>query len=196
METFFWTLGAFLSGSIPFSLLITRYALGQNIRAVGDGNPGATNVAKAGGLKWGALAFLLDFLKAALPCGAAWYFAGINDARIIPIAIAPVAGHAFSPFLNFRGGKALAAMFGVWSGLTLGEVPPLLGLLMTLFFMLLTVHGWAVVLAMLPFSAYMLLNKTTDLFFVWLGIFLIVAYKHREDLQKPLRLKSWIKLTR
>lgn len=194
METVVWTVGAFLLGAVPFSLLVTRYALGKNIRQVGDGNPGATNVIKAGGIKWGVLAFALDYLKGALPPGLAWFFAGITDWRIVPIAVAPVAGHAFSPFLKFKGGKALAATFGVWSGLTLAEVPTMLGLLMTLFFILLTVDGWAVVLAMLPLSVYMLLYKNTILLAVWAGIFIILVLKHRADLQKPLRLKPWIHL--
>ncbi len=194
METLVWTVGAFFLGAVPFSLLVARHALGQNIRQVGDGNPGATNVVKAGGLKWGVLAFALDYLKGALPPGLAWFFAGITDWRIVPIAIAPVAGHAFSPFLKFKGGKALAATFGVWSGLTLAEVPTMLGLLMTLFFMLLTVDGWAVVLALLPLSVYMLLYKNTILLAVWAGIFIILTLKHRADLQKPLRLKPWIHL--
>ncbi|MBZ0305360.1 MAG: glycerol-3-phosphate acyltransferase, partial [Anaerolineae bacterium] len=128
------------------------------------------------------------------PPGLAWFFAGITDWRIVPIAVAPVAGHAFSPFLKFKGGKALAATFGVWSGLTLAEVPTMLGLLMTLFFILLTVDGWAVVLAMLPLSVYMLLYKNTILLAVWAGIFIILVLKHRADLQKPLRLKPWIHL--
>ncbi|MCL4878830.1 MAG: glycerol-3-phosphate acyltransferase [Anaerolineae bacterium] len=196
METILWTIGAFFLGAIPFSPLVSRYALGKNLREVGDGNPGATNVVKAGGVQWGILAFALDYLKGALPPGIAWFFAGIQDWRLVPIAVAPVAGHAFSPFLNFKGGKALAATFGVWSGLTLAEVPTMLGLMMTLFFIILTIDGWAVVLALLPLSIYMLVYKSTVLFAVWAGIFAIVAYKHRADLYKPLRLKPWIKFSR
>lgn len=190
MSTLLWTVGAFLLGALPFSALIARYALGLSIRTVGDGNPGATNVGKAGGVKWAVLAFILDYLKGALPAGMAWFFFGFTDWQIIPIAVAPIAGHAFSPFLGFKGGKALAATFGIWSGLTLAEIPVILGLHMLLFFKVIKVDGWAVMLALGMIGLYTAFIRPNPLWFgVWLGNFLILAYKHRKELSQPLRLK-------
>ena len=65
------------------------------------------------------LAMALDISKGALPVGLAYQQWGIQDWRIIPITLAPVAGHAFSPFLGGKGGKALATAFGVWIGLAI-----------------------------------------------------------------------------
>jgi glycerol-3-phosphate acyltransferase PlsY len=191
MDVVFWTLVAFLAGSIPFSWLIARYILGVNIRTIGDGNPGATNVGKAGGLRLFIAAFLLDYFKAALPVGVAHFFAGITGAALWPIAVAPVLGHAFSPFLGFRGGKALAATFGVWTGLTIGEVPTMLGILMVMMVMVTTVNAWGVLSAYALLLPYFTLIRPNPLFVaVWAGVGLILVYKHHADLRQPLRLKT------
>ena len=116
----------FLSGSLPFSAWLARLR-GRDVRSVGDGNPGAINAFKAAGPLVGSAALLLDFLKGALPVAAAWWLLGLRGWLILPAAIAPVLGHAFSPFLGFRGGKAVAVTFGVWSGITLWQGPCLLG---------------------------------------------------------------------
>jgi glycerol-3-phosphate acyltransferase PlsY len=126
MDIVLWTLIAFLSGSIPFSVLVGRLAANVDIRKYGDHNPGATNVLRATGWGWGALAGLLDYLKGAVPVGIPWFLLGIHGWGIVPIALAPLLGHAYSPWLRFRGGKAVATTFGVWTGLTLGAGPVIL----------------------------------------------------------------------
>jgi acyl phosphate:glycerol-3-phosphate acyltransferase len=181
-----WTLLAFLCGSVPFSLLIGFWALRVDVRRYGDGNPGASNLVRAGGWRVGIPAVLLDSLKGAAPVGAAFFLMSIQDWRIVPIAIAPVAGHAFSPWLRFRGGKAVAVTFGVWTGLTLGVAPILLGIFLLLTYFTVAVNGWAVVLAMLgllgglPFSHHGLVFLG-----VWLGNVAILIFKHRHDLAQP-----------
>ena len=67
MDIVLWTLIAFLSGSIPFSVIAGRVAADVDIRKYGDHNPGATNVLRATGWGWGALAGTLDYLKGAVP---------------------------------------------------------------------------------------------------------------------------------
>ncbi|KPK05115.1 MAG: hypothetical protein AMJ56_16395, partial [Anaerolineae bacterium SG8_19] len=62
-----WIALAFLCGSLPLSVWLGRLVLGIDIRQFGDGNPGAANVWRAGGAKWGLTAVLLDFLKGAIP---------------------------------------------------------------------------------------------------------------------------------
>jgi acyl phosphate:glycerol-3-phosphate acyltransferase len=158
----FWTLVAFLFGSIPFSLLVGFWLLGVDIRRYGDGNPGAANV-----IRVGMLATLLDSFKGAAPVGAASFLVGIQDWRIVQIAIAPVAGHAFSPWLHFRGGKAVAVTFGVWTGLTLGGAPVVLGIFLLLMYFTVAVNGWAVILAMLGLLGGLVLTHHE---FVLLGV--------------------------
>ena len=108
-----WSLFGFLLGSLPFSVWIGQFILKKDIRDYGDHNPGATNVLRAGGFPPYALALALDISKGAIPVGLAYQVFSIQDWQILPIALAPPLGHAFSPFLNWRGGKAIAAIGGV-----------------------------------------------------------------------------------
>jgi glycerol-3-phosphate acyltransferase PlsY len=193
MTTFLWIVIGFVSGSLPFSVWVGRLALRTDIRRYGDRNPGASNVIRAGGWTWGALALLLDYFKGAIPVGVAHFFVGLSGWSLIAVALAPVLGHAYSPFLNFRGGKAVAATFGIWTGLTLGEVPILLGLLLGVWFAVVTVSGWAVMLAMLSLLIYLLfVHPDPVLLTVWVGNTLLLAWKHRGELGRTPGLRSWL----
>lgn len=200
LELVLWTVLGFLCGSLPFSVWLGKAALKQDITRYGDANPGATNVLRAGGKGWGALALALDTLKALLPVALAYHWAGLQDWRIIPIALAPIAGHAFSPFLGWHGGKAVATSLGVWMALTIWEGPTFGGLLLWLFSALVGANGWAVlfmfltllpILLLLPPGWHLLDAAPTPgvILGVWLGNFLIVIYKHRRDFATPLRLR-------
>jgi glycerol-3-phosphate acyltransferase PlsY len=105
-----WTLFsllAYLIGSIPFSYLIAR-ARGVDLRRVGSGNVGATNVARSVGLPYGVLAFLLDWGKGVLTAGLAEYWG-------VPIWLAgfAVVGHDWSLFMGLRSGKGVATSLGL-----------------------------------------------------------------------------------
>lgn len=109
-------IGAFLLGSVPFSVIIGRGLLKKDITKYGDGNPGSANVFKAGGRKTGFLAVVLDILK-----GAPFVYIAHNVLEfpvLVPVAVAicAVLGHAYSPFLRWHGGKAVAITFGVLLG--------------------------------------------------------------------------------
>lgn len=194
MREAFWFLLAFAGGSLPFSVWIGRLALGRDIRRYGDANPGATNVLRAGGKGWFVMAALLDALKAAVPVGLANFWAGITGWPLALIAVAPVLGHAFSPFLGGRGGKAVAATFGSWAGLTVWEGPTVLGV-----GLLLTTRrlrgGWAVVGAMCLLLLWLLLapaawNRLVQrpplplLIVAWILHMAVLVYKHRGDLAR------------
>jgi glycerol-3-phosphate acyltransferase PlsY len=182
----FWTLLAFICGSVPFSLLIGLRVLKVDVRRYGDGNPGASNVIGAGGWRVGIPAAFLDSFKGAAPVGTAYFLAGIQDWRIVPIAIAPVAGHAFSPWLRFHGGKAIAVTFGIWTGLTLGMAPILLGTFLLLTYFTVAVSAWAVILAMVGLLGGLLSSQHWLIFLaVWLGNVAILIFKHRQDLAQP-----------
>lgn len=190
MTTFIWVLIAFLAGSLPFSVWVGRWALHTDVRQFGDGNPGASNVFRAGSKAWGVAAILLDGFKGAIPVGIANYGLGIEGWGLTAVAIAPVLGHAFSPFLRFRGGKALAVTFGVWLGLTLWWGPTALGLAFAFWFWLLTVEGWAVLAGMLTFLGVLLLvGAPPALLGAWLGNALILAWKHRTDLRQKVGIR-------
>jgi acyl phosphate:glycerol-3-phosphate acyltransferase len=180
-----WIPIAFLSGSLPFSIWLGRLALRRDIRDYGDRNPGATNVLRAAGWPWFTLALILDISKAATPIGYTYQILGIHGWEMVAIAVAPVLGHAFSPFLRGQGGKAVAATLGAWIGLTLYTVP-LVGILgLGVAFSLLTVSGWAVMSTLTAVFLYLLLFQPDPLLLATLaGHVIILVWKHRQDLQR------------
>ena len=115
---------AYLIGSIPFAFLLAR-ARGVDLRTVGSGNIGATNAARALGMRWGAVALLLDAAKgtAAVALGARL---GLAEPALVPVAAAAVLGHVFPCFLGFKGGKGVATAAGAF--LALEPAPLGLGL--------------------------------------------------------------------
>ena len=191
MNILLWSLFGFFLGSLPFSVWIGQLALRKDIRQVGDHNPGATNVMRAGGLAWYAIALILDFSKAALPVGLATYIVGIDGWSLIPIAIAPPLGHAFSPFLKFRGGKAVAASFGIWIGLTLWKIPLVSLLYLSIFALLITPAGWAVMLTLagMGLTIWFWLADPV-LIGVLLANSILLIYTHRDDLRQRPRWRK------
>lgn len=108
---------AYLFGSIPFGLLLTRALAGVDVRQVGSGNIGATNVGRAAGPAAGVATLILDAAKGALPVLAAATFLepAAPGAEVWPAAagVAAFLGHLFPPWLRFRGGKGVATALGV-----------------------------------------------------------------------------------
>ena len=117
---------AYLLGSVPTGYLLVRLFRHQDIRAVGSGNIGATNVLRAGGKGLGAATFVLDVLKG---CLAVWMATAVWAAMVVGAYIVPsaslrdlpalaarccVIGHMFPVWLRFRGGKGVATGFGVF----------------------------------------------------------------------------------
>lgn len=193
MEAILFTFAGFVLGAVPFSLLTGRWLLHVDVRDYGDGNPGAINAGKAGGWAIGLLAGVLDYLKGALPVALAHYLFGVEGWGLVPVALAPIAGHAFSPFLRFKGGKAIAATFGVWTGLTLYAGPVVLGVSLALFVLLLNEDAWSTVLGMACLLAYLLMvGHEGQLITVWCGNMLIILYKHRAELGRGVRFKPWV----
>ena len=163
----------------------------MDITQYGDGNPGAANVWRAGGGRWGMFAVLLDFLKGAIPVGLANYAFGLEGWLMTVVAIAPILGHAFSPFMGFQGGKALAVTFGIWTGLSLFVVPVLMGLFFGIYLWLLKPEGWAVMAGVFSLLAVLLILFPDPVWLsVWAGMTLILAWKHRLDLRQRPKLRS------
>lgn len=188
-----WTLFGFALGALPFSVWVGQLVLGKDIRQFGDKNPGATNVLRAGGPLPFVLALMLDISKGALPLGLAIHIFGVEGWAIVPISLGPPLGHTFSPFLNWQGGKAIAAAFGVWIGITVWTMPLISLSLLVVLTLLITPSGWAVMFALLGMLVTLLLwFDDATLLGVWAGHFLLLAWNHRADLaQRPsLRRKK------
>jgi len=156
MGVILWTAIAGFSGSLPLAYWIGRWALGVDIRRYGDGNPGAMNVKRAGGWRWFIPALLLEFLKGAIPIWLARSMGGLSGWALFPMAMAAPLGHARSPWLGGKGGKAIAVTFGVWSGLTEWRIPMLMGGLFALALRLAPPEGRAVRIGMLILSGLLI----------------------------------------
>ncbi|KIG14525.1 Acyl-phosphate:glycerol-3-phosphate O-acyltransferase PlsY [Enhygromyxa salina] len=116
LELLLWMLAAYLIAGIPVGLVVGR-ARGVDLREVGSGNIGATNALRAMGKAWGALVFVLDVAKAAVPVAAALHYLGPNPGgptKVALVALAAILGHVFPIYLRFRGGKGVACAFGVF----------------------------------------------------------------------------------
>jgi acyl phosphate:glycerol-3-phosphate acyltransferase len=193
-----FTLISYLCGSLPFSVWLARWALGVDVRQVGeDRNPGSANVFKAAGKsKWwiGMSALLLDGFKGLIPVAIATYNFHITGWSLVPVALAPIIGHAYSVFLGFKGGKAVATTFGIWTAITVYRAPLVLGGFFILFSLTLSSSAWSVMLGMLGLLGYLLISHAEAwLLAIWTGNMFILIIKHWTELRQPVGLNPRFK---
>lgn len=120
-------LAAYLIGSIPFALLLTRRSGAVDLRRVGSGNLGAANVWRASGITAGIVVAALDIAKGAASVALAERMTG-EPASAAAAGVAAIVGHIYPVWLRFKGGKGVATACGVFSMLTPNAVPPALAL--------------------------------------------------------------------
>jgi glycerol-3-phosphate acyltransferase PlsY len=187
----FWSLVGFFVGAIPFSVILGKLFAKTDIRAFGDGNPGGMNAFKAGGLKAGLPAMFLDIGKGFLPVFLAQKY-GLAGWSLVPVCLAPILGHAFSPFLHFHGGKALGATAGAWIALVGLWVFPIFAILALPATLLQSEDAWSANAGMLALLGYAILFGEA-----WMVAFAalnaaVIAWTHRHDLVRPPQLRSWV----
>ena len=192
-------LASYLVGSIPFGLLVARFAKGVDIRTVGSGNIGATNVARSIGKSWGILVLILDAIKGLVPT---LFFPlmtmsdgdpGINHVHVL-CGLAAILGHMFPCWLNFSGRKGVATALGVVVVLV-----PFASLVATGVFAL-SFAVWRIVslssiLAAISFAGFSLWNLWPDplssekwsLTAFSLAIPLLIVIRHRSNLGRLLK---------
>ncbi len=170
----------YLLGSIPWGILLTRIAGAGDLRAIGSGNIGATNVLRTGRKGLAAATLLLDLLKGA---AAVWIVAALFPGEELVAGAAAFIGHCYPLWLRFRGGKGVATMMGVVVALSpiagLVYAVVWLGLLATL--RISSVAGMAAAVAA-PIAAAAV--GRFDLAVLFLGLALIVLWKHRENIAR------------
>lgn len=184
-----------------YSVILAKIK-GVDLRKVRDGNPGSTNLWRVAGFKWGFTALALDYFKGLLPLALfAWKDRGLNpniNPYIVSIAaLAGIAGHAFSPFLKFKGGKAVATTFGAWSVLTTWEGPTLLGGVFTIFSIINKFKGkkkttpeddalrvFVGFFVLFLYTLWKVINGRFELLILYFGNLAIIAYKHRFEIKK------------
>ena len=177
---------AYLIGSIPFSFLVARAFGVHDVRQVGSGNVGATNVLRSAGKAAGALALLLDLGKGAAASALAGRLAPGEAALPAVAAVAAVVGHMYPVWLRFQGGKGVATGLGAFAPLAptaaLGALAAFaLGALVTRFVSLGSVAG-GVALAGLALA----LRGPDPVAVCAAGTAALVVFRHRSNLRRIL----------
>jgi glycerol-3-phosphate acyltransferase PlsY len=176
---------AYLLGSIPFALILSR-RWGADLRQVGSGNLGAANVMRASGVSAGLLVAALDMGKGA---ASVWIAARVSDGAGLPAAagLAAILGHIYPIWLRFRGGKGVATACGVFSVLTPLAVPPALVLfVLTVWFTQYISLGSVLASMALPPLAYHL-GSPAPAVIAAAAAAAIIVFRHRSNV-----LRVWM----
>ena len=175
------TIIGYLLGAISFAVIIAR-SKGVDIFKEGSGNPGATNVKRILGKKWGNAVFALDALKGFTAAGLPLMV--YHDDRLAVIGlIAAILGHSFSVFLKFRGGKGVATTIGgllalMWPVLLIGLVVWLI-----IFYTKKVVAMASIFFAVsLPMSAYFIYGTEDPRFYLGVVLALFIVFRHRSNI--------------
>jgi len=183
IKTSLLAVAAFGLGSIPFSIVVGRWFLGKDPRDYGDGNPGAANIFRAGGGKIGYLAVFLDVAKGVPFVSLAHSVFGLPDIAVVIVGMSAISGHAFSPFLRWHGGKAVAVAFGVLLALPQHEVLLAFIVCIVLGALLIEVDAWTVIFGAAGSMAYLAVNRGSSWeTLLMLCILAVFAVKHFNDL--------------
>jgi glycerol-3-phosphate acyltransferase PlsY len=172
---------AYLLGSVPFGVLVARMRGGVDLRRVGSGNIGATNVLRAVGKGAAALTLLGDIGKGALAVGLGRWF-GVSPTVLALIALAAVVGHLLPVFAGFRGGKGVATTLGV----VLATMPAVGGLLLLIWLAVAAIWRYSSLAALaasatLPVLAWRL-DGRPPMVALSVTLLLIVLVRHRENI--------------
>ncbi len=178
-------IASYLIGAIPFGLIFSRIFLNIDVRTIGSGNIGATNVLRAAGKKAAILTLLADALKGFLPVLIVQHLFNAELTTALS-GVAAVLGHNFPAYLKFKGGKGVATSFGV-----LLAVSPWIGLVSLLAWLAAAViWRYSSLSALVAFACYPALTftvtrevsqpyKALSLF-----IFAMIYYRHRENIKR------------
>jgi glycerol-3-phosphate acyltransferase PlsY len=181
----FWLAFSYILGSVPFGLMVGKFMCGIDPREDGSKNTGATNVARLCGTRYGVMVLALDLLKGFTPVIVAM---NISDSAAYHglAVLAPVAGHMFSVFMGFRGGKGVATSIGAFFALAPG--PLLMAVLLCV--IVIAVSGF-VSLGSLTLAAAMpvllLISGDLTYFLAALAVMILVYAKHRENIARLAR---------
>jgi glycerol-3-phosphate acyltransferase PlsY len=198
MILWFLPLAAFVSGSIPFAVIVGKM-WGVDVRTAGSGNPGASNVYRTCGPVPGVLVFVLDAAKGALPVLAARLLPAALETSPDPVFViwlalvtgmASALGHIFSPFLGFKGGKGVATFLGVFlvifpEGVLLAIAAAALIILLTRTFSLGSLVG-AVILpcAYFLFTEHLWAAENLPILIITVLAAILVVLRHRDNIKR------------
>lgn len=177
---------SYVIGAIPFGLLFAKILGGIDVRSVGSGNIGATNVLRAAGKKAAFLTLLADCAKGFVPAAVA---AALYDSPYLPVicGIFAVLGHNFPVFLRFKGGKGVATSLGVVLALT----PWIALACLAIWLASAAFWKYSSLAALVAFASYPAIifasgNTERSLQFLSIFLFAMIYYRHRENIKRLL----------
>lgn len=186
---------AYLVGSIPTSVWVSKYFFQIDIRDYGSGNAGATNTYRILGAKWGTLVMVVDMLKAVLAVKLAFLLPEAYDNELylvnlqLGLGLAAVIGHIFPVWANFKGGKGVASLFGM----VLGIQPNVALCCVGVFILVLYLTRWvslSSILASIAFPVFILVifNEPEHLYRVFaIVVALLVLFTHQKNIGRIIK---------
>ena len=179
-ELFLIILVSYLFGSIPFGLLLTKIFLKKDIREIGSGNIGATNVLRSGNKILGYSTLVLDILKAVLPILYIKFF--MNDYLYIS-ALSIFIGHVFPIWLKFKGGKGVASYLGILCCLDIFTAL-IFRVVWNSDFIVFKFSSLSSLLASLTIPIFhFFYNSNSDYYFYFM-MFILIFFTHRENIKR------------
>ena len=179
-ELFLIILVSYLFGSIPFGLLLTKIFLKKDIREIGSGNIGATNVLRAGNKILGYSTLVLDILKAVLPILYVKFF--MNDYLYIS-ALSIFIGHVFPIWLKFKGGKGVASYLGILCCLDIFSAL-IFGVVWISIFILFKFSSLSSLLASLTIPIFQFFYNSNSDYYFYFMMFILIFFTHRENIKR------------
>ncbi len=171
---------SYLLGSIPMGLLLTKLAGKGDIRNVGSGNIGATNVMRVGGLRLAGLTWLLDMFKSMFAVWVGYHFGGESFSAWC--GFAAIVGHCYPVWLWFHGGKGISSLFGV-----VLAISPLTFIICGIEWLVVALTsgfsslGAVIVFCILPLLGFM---KSASVGFAFLAISLLCLWRHYQNIKR------------
>ena len=171
---------SYLMGSIPFGLILTKLFLNKDIREIGSGNIGATNVLRSGNKIVGYTTLIFDILKAVIPV----IFVKIYYTDFLYLAsLCAFLGHVFPVWLKFKGGKGVATYVGIL-------------FVINIYFGIIFALCWFVIFGITKFSSlssliasisipvYLIITRNFDEIFFFIIMFVLIFFTHRENIKR------------
>jgi len=171
---------SYLMGSIPFGLILTKTFLKKDIREVGSGNIGATNVLRTGNKSIGYLTLVLDILKAIIPV----IYVKFNYPDYLFISsLCAFLGHVFPIWLKFKGGKGVATYLGILFAINIyfGLIFIIIWLII---FMLSKYSSLSSLVASLSIPIYLIILAKYDQVIFFVIMFVLIFFTHRENIKR------------
>jgi glycerol-3-phosphate acyltransferase PlsY len=189
----FTTLLAYVLGGLPFGYWFVRLSTGKDIRTLGSGNIGATNVHRTSGGKAGIIVLLLDILKGYLGVLIAALVNGKDPNALALAVVAVVLGHCYPVFLRFKGGKAVACFVGAF----LYVAPFALAITTLVFFGVFVLSRYVSLASILgalvfPVILWLLQSYSLPILLAGTATSLLIVFRHRANIERLLKGKEHV----